>query len=375
MINVFQPELREEELAAVRRVFESNWVGKGKMTEQFEAGFAAYLGVERALLRSTTCCTEGMFQAMALLGVGAGDEVILPTVSFVGAANAVAACGARPVFCDVDPRTLNATAATIEAKLTTRTKAVLLLHYGGLPCDMDEVCGLLRRRGVALVEDSACSVASRYRGRACGTLGDVGTWSFDAMKILVTGDGGMMYCRDADLARRAEELMYLGLVTKSGLSSAVDKRWWEFEISCFGRRAIMNDVASAIGVEQLRKLPSFIARRKCVRDFYDRELARFGWLRLPPPTPPHAESSEYFYWVQTRPEVRDRLALHLRERGVYTTFRYYPLHLVKLYGSTDALPGAEEAARTTLCLPIHQSLSPDDLARIVEGVAAFHGGA
>ena len=371
MIGVFQPSLQEEELAALRKVFASNWIGKGRLTDEFEQRFAAAIGAERAQVRSVSCCTEGLFQSMALLGIGAGDEVILPSISFVGAANAIAGAGARPVFCDSDPRTLNATARFIEDKITPRTRAVMILHYGGLPCEMDAIRELAAARGLALIEDSACSVASRYKGRACGTLGDIGVWSFDAMKILVTGDGGMVYCRDAALAQRAEEMTYLGLVTKSGSSSTVDKKWWEFEISCYGRRAIMNDMASAVGLEQLAKLPRFIQRRKEVHEFYGRALASFPWLQLPPEVPSHAESSYYFYWVQMRTDLRDRLAIWLRQKDIYTTFRYYPLHWVKYYGASDRLPQAEQAAETTLCLPIHQALTDNDLDAIATGIAEF----
>jgi aminotransferase len=372
VINVFQPALGDEELEAVGRVFKSNWVGKGKVTDEFETLFARHIGVERNLVRSISCCTEGLFQSMILLGIGPGDEVILPTISFVGAGNAVASVGARPVFCDVDKRTLNATAEFIEAKITKRTKAVIILHYGGVPCEMDEICELLNRKGIYLIEDSACSVASRYKGKACGTFGDIGVWSFDAMKILVTGDGGMIYCKTPEMAQRVEELIYLGLKTKSGFSAKVDARWWEFDISCYGRRAIMNDIASSIGIVQLRKLSDFIKRRKEIHEYYSRALGELDWLEIPPKVPDYMESSYYFYWIQTKPEIRDQLAKYLRERGIYTTFRYYPLHWVKFYGAQDIrLPNAESAALSTLCIPIHQSLSNDDLDKIIESIYDF----
>lgn len=374
MINVFQPALRTEEVEAVRKVFESNWVGKGKVTNEFETEFANYLGVEGKLVRSVSCCTEGLFQSMTLLQVGPGDEIILPSISFVGAANAIAAAGARPVFCDVARRTLNATAEFIGEKMTPRTKAVMILHYGGVPSEMDEICQLLKERGVYLLEDSACSVASSYRGQACGTFGDIGVWSFDAMKILVTGDGGMIYCKDAEMAQRAEQQVYLGLLTKSGLSGEVNTRWWEFEISGYGRRAIMNDIASAIGIEQLKKLTAFISRRRQIHEFYNDALSDVDWLLTPPDHPSWAQSSYYLYWVQTRADIRDRLASHLRDNGIYTTFRYYPLHWVKFYGACAALPNAEEAAQTTLCIPIHQSLSDEDVHRIVDSIQAFGKG-
>lgn len=366
MINVFQPSIGDEELQAVGKVFASNWVGRGNVTDQFEQAFARHCDVPRAQIHSVNCCTEGLFQAMTLLGIGPGDEVVLPTLSFVGAGNAIAGSGARPVFCDVDCRTLNATAETIAACLTPRTKAVLVLHYGGVPCDLDPIVSLLADRGIPLIEDSACSVASTYRGRACGAIGDVGVWSFDAMKILVTGDGGMIYCRHPEASARLERLLYLGMEQTSGFSQKEGSRWWQFEVSEFGRRSIMNDIASAIGLEQLRKLPAFISRRRQVHALYDDALAGVGWLQTPPQIPADTDSSYYFYWVQMEASLRDRLALHLRSHDIYVTFRYYPLHRVKGYGSSAILPRAETAAETTLCLPIHQSLSDDDVTRVVE---------
>lgn len=371
ILNVFQPSLGADELEAVRRVFQSNWVGKGVVTGQFEAAFASHLGVDRALIRSVSCCTEALFQSMQLLGLNPGDEVVMPTISFVGAGNAAAGNGLRPVFCDVDSRTLNPTATLIEDCLTPRSRAVLILHYGGVPCAMDEIVDLTRRRNLLLIEDSACSVASSYDGRACGTFGDIGVWSFDAMKLLVTGDGGMMYCRTPDMSEGAEKSLCLGLIQSSGYSSTVNSRWWEFEISSFGRRATMNDIASAIGLEQLKKLASFVDRNRNIHDTYTRDLANLDWIELPPPIPERARSSFYLYWIQMEPERRDGLAQFLRKRKIYTTFRYYPLHWVKSYGATNRLPSAERAANRTLCLPLHPSLSASDVTRVIESVQEF----
>jgi aminotransferase len=375
VINVFEPALGAEELEAVRQVFASNWLGKGAVTDRFEAAFARHLDTDRGLVRSVNSCTEGLFTAVRLLGLGPGDEVILPTISFVGAAQAVVASGARVVFCDVDPRTLNCTAAAIEACLTARTKAVLILHFGGLPCDLDAICRLVARHGLLLIEDNACSVASRVHGVPCGHFGDVSVWSFDAMKVMVTGDGGMIRCRTADMAARAEQLLYLGLGSKSGLKNDVETRWWEFDVSCCGRRSILNDIASAIGLEQLKKLPRFLARRKQIHEHYDRELADLCWLTCPPAVPDGYTSSHYMYWIQARGDRRDCLATHLRRDDIYTTFRYFPLHRVTFFGVEARLPNAEQAAEETLCLPLHPSLSDDDLTRIVTSIRRFDPGA
>jgi dTDP-4-amino-4,6-dideoxygalactose transaminase len=370
MINVFQPSLGEQELAAVRDVFASNWVGRGKETDGFEAAFARHINVGREHVTSFNSCTEATFTAMELAGIGPGDEVIMPTVSFVGAGNAVASRGARPVFCDVDPRTLNPSVADVEAVLTPRTKAVIILHYGGYPGAVAKIAAMCRERGILLIEDTAIGIASRVEGQACGTFGDMGVWSFDFGKIVVTVDGGMLYVRDPELARRAPKLAYFGLEQKSGFDHALraQTRWWDFEVSSFSRRSITNDVLAAVGKVQLSRLPSFIERRREVARRYDEGFSDLDCIRCPPPLPPGHKSSYYMYWIQLDGDVRDAIARDLYQRGIYTTFRYPPLHKVQAYGSDSVLPWAEDAAERTLLLPMHQSLSDADVDRVIDAV-------
>lgn len=363
MINVFQPSVGEAELAAVREVFESSWIGRGSRVAAFESAFAAHLGVDRDRLTSTNSCTEATFLAMELLDIGPGDDVVLPTLTFVGTANAVASRGARPVFCDVDARTLNTTVADVEATLTPATKAVLLLHYGGHPGQVVEIAELCRARGIALIEDAANAQSSRVDGQACGTFGDIGVWSFDHGKIAVSVDGGILYARDRELVARAKKLAYFGMEQATGYDEALRgrTRWWDFQVSSFSRRSIMNDVLAAIGCVQIDRLGDFIARRRQVVDRYDRALADVPGVLRPPAPPAGHESSYYLYWVQLDADIRDQVARDLYDRGVYTTFRYPLLHRVRAYGSGAALPRAERAASTTLCLPLHQALSDADV--------------
>ena len=369
MINVFQPTLGDEELAEVQAVFESAWIGRGNRTRIFEDEFAAHLGVGSELVTAVNSCTEGLFTAMELLDIGPGHEVVLPTVSFVGAANAIAACGARPVFCDVDPRSLNPRSSDVEAKLTPATRAVVILHYGGAPGHVAEIAGLCTERGVPLVEDTACAVASSVDGRACGTLGDIGVWSFDAMKILVSGDGGMVYCKDPALAERARKVLYLGMDRVSGYAGASGgDRWWEFDVSSFSRRSIINDVTAAIGSVQLRRLPAFTRRRREVADRYDAAFSDVPGLVVPPPLAAGHVSSHLFYWVQVDPDLRDDLARYLLDRGIYTTFRYLPLHRLPIYGCEEKLPDGEAAAARTLCLPMHQALDDAAVQTVIDEV-------
>ena len=165
MINVYQPTLGKEELDALKDVFESNWLGKGKRVAEFEEKYASHLGVSKDLVLTTNCCSEGLFSSMHLLDIQPGDEVIVPTISFIGAGNAVCAHGAKLVLCDVDPHTLNARAEDIEKVITPKSKAILLLHYGGIPCEMDEIMALAKKHNLKVIEDAAAGVCSRYKGK------------------------------------------------------------------------------------------------------------------------------------------------------------------------------------------------------------------
>ena len=371
MINVYQPTLGKEELDALKEVFESNWLGKGKRVAEFEEKYAEYLGTSKDLVLTTNCCSEGLFSSMHLLDINPGDEVIVPTISFIGAGNAVCAHGAKMVLCDVDRRTLNARAEDIEKVITPKTKALLLLHYGGDPCDMDTIMPLCRMHGIKVIEDAAAGVCSRYKGKAVGTFGDMGMWSFDAMKILVSGDGAMLHFNTPKLREKADRWLYFGLETKSGYENSVAQKWWEFDISSFGHRAIMNDITAAMCLEQLKKLPMYMERRAHVYKFYNENLKQFSWIELPPALPNYVETSYYFYHIQIKNGKRDRFAMFLRKNGIYTTYRYYPLHRVPGYGVMGNFPNADYAADHTLNLPMHQSISDNDLDYIFEKIKEF----
>ena len=371
MINVMQPTLGKEELNRISEVFDSNWIGKGGLVTEFEEKYAAHIGSTPKNVLSTNCCSEGLFSSMHLLDIKQGDEVICPTISFVGAGNAVCANGSKLVLCDVDKRTLNLRAEDVEKVITSKTKALLLLHFGGIPCEMDDIMSLCNSKGIKVIEDCAAGVCSKYKGKALGTFGDMGMWSFDAMKILVCGDGAMLHFNDPELREKAEKYLYFGLETKSGYENAVAQKWWEFDISCFGHRAIMNNVTAAMALEQLKKLPEFMSKRAAVHKFYDENLKNITWLLTPEPMPQGWETSYYFYHIQILNGKRDQLATYLRENGVYTTYRYFPLHRVPAYGVTGSFPNADYATDNTLCLPLHQSLTKSDIEFIVSKIKEF----
>ncbi|MBU2249535.1 MAG: DegT/DnrJ/EryC1/StrS family aminotransferase [Gammaproteobacteria bacterium] len=377
MIQVFSNSLGENELQGVARAFESRWVGKGPEHDALERELAAFWRVANpAHVLLFNCATSAIYVALRTLGIGPGDEVIIPSVHFVACAGAVLERRATPVFADVDAHTLNVLPSEVERlrRKTRGVRAVIVNHYGGHPCDLEAVRDALPP-GAFLIEDAANAVASTYHGIACGTVGDVGVWSFDAMKELVMGDGGALFCASLPNAERARRLRYLGLLeaTTSGAAAAGAgrDRWWAYDVVEPSGRFISNDILAAIGRVQLQRLPGFIARRREVWEFYQKHLAGVGDLRLPLEPPAGCTTSYYLYWIQTA--RRDDLARHLLERGIYTTFRYYPLHLVQRFGGGERLPSAERAAAVTLNLPLHQNLSEGDLWQIVAAVKEFYG--
>lgn len=375
MINLFQPALGQEELNEIKNVFDSNWIGKGDKVSEFESMFAESLKVNARNFVSTTSCTEAIFLASDIFQFCDKDEVIVPSISFPSIGSAVLKSGAKMILCDVDKETLNVRAVDIEKVITPKTKAVFITHYGGVSCDMDPIITLCKKHNIYVIEDAACSVRSYYKGRACGTFGDMGMWSFDAMKTVTTGDGAMIYLKSESNVVKAKELLYLGLPVKqkSGLdsSSSGAANWWEYEVNQYGRRAIMNDITGAIGVIQMKKLPKFLIRRKEIYNKYYEELKNCEFLQLPPVLSPQYESSYYFFWIQTK--YRDELAQYLMENGVYCTFRYWPLHKVEAFAfcaNTD-LSNSEYIAKRTLNIPLHHSLTDENVELIIEIIKSF----
>ena len=360
MINVFEPGVIGDEAFAAGNTILSRWLGAGKRANEFESAWAAHIETDAANVVSLHNCTEALFQAVALL-TNPGDTVIVPAIHFIGVGNAVLAQGRRLELCDVDPHTLNVHSLS----LGYRCDAIILNHYGGIPCDFASI--RQHNKHATIIEDAACAPASTYHDQPAGTLGDCGIWSFDAMKVLTTGDGGMAWLRDPEDAARLRRQTRLGLEVKHG-SQRQDERWWEFDVpeEC-GRLSEMNDVAASIGLAQLKRLPELVERRRQVCAMYDEGLSGLDWLTLRPRCQDDRTDSYYFYWVQC--ERRDELAQFLRLNNVYTTFRYWPLHWA--YGLGGSYPGAEQAALTTLLLPCHPNLTDADVDKIIALVRRF----
>lgn len=367
MISIYSNTLGLEELSAVDRIFTSRWLGRGKECTAFEKELAEYWKTDSVMLFN--CCTSAIYTALRALGIKAGDEVIVSTINFVACASAVLELGAIPIYADADKWTLNILPSEIDRLKSNRTKAVLMMHYAGNPADMDSL--LLACNGIPIIEDSACAISSKYKGRYCGTIGAAGCWSFDAMKILVTGDGGALYI-NSEYRERAAVLRYLGIAeqgqTGRDKAGADHRRWWEYELKEPAGRFIMNDISAAIGRVQLKKLEQFISLRKTIWRTYQVNLHGVGDLILPPEPMFDCTSSYYTYWIAT--SMRDELAGYLKRHGIYTTFRYYPLHLAT--NKNLSLKNAEYAADNVLNIPLHQNLSETEVSLIINSIKDFY---
>jgi aminotransferase len=373
-IQLMSNSLGVEESKALKKVFKSKWIGVGGETKAFEKELGERVGCPRLLLTDT--CTSALFLSMKLLNIGPGDEVIIPSIHFIGAANAIISVGAIPIFADVDIKTLNILPREIERLRTIRTKAVMVLHYGGQPCEIEKIMEISKKYHIHVIEDNANSPFTKVKGKYCGTFGDIGCDSFDAMKILCTGNGGAILLKTDELLHKAKELRYFGLkcMGQSGIDTLKEnnKRWWEIDLNEIESRHVTCDILSAIGREQLKKVDRFIKRRKEVWDRYQKELAGIDWLQLPPDPASDVESSYYFYWITVKNNQRDKLAAWLIENGIYCSFRYYPLHFIKKYNYTGKpLLNAESINENVLNIPLHQNLSDKDISKVISVIKKF----
>ncbi|WP_300016039.1 DegT/DnrJ/EryC1/StrS family aminotransferase [Pseudonocardia sp.] len=367
VIPVMRPLLGEEEAAAVAEVVRSGWVAQGPRVAEFEKAFAASVGAAHGVAVSS--CTTGLHLSLVLLGVGPGDEVVVPSFSFIATANAVRYCGATPVFADVLRSSGNLDPAAVAAALTPRTKAVMAVHQGGQPCDVDAlraVCG-----DIPVIEDAACAAGSQLRGRPVGEGALLAAWSFHPRKLLTTGEGGMITTDDAEWAARLRRLREHGMSVSAADRHASGKVVLEeYAETAFNYR--MTDLQAAMGLVQLGRLPGMVARRRELVARYRELLAPLG-VR-PVEDPEFGASNHQSFWVELpdgAPAVVDVLA-GLAAAGVSARRGIMAAHREPAYaGHPHApLPVTEHLTTRTLILPVHHELTDADQQRVVDALAA-----
>lgn len=369
MISVFGSDVGDAEIQAVERCMRSQWLGFGGEVGRFEKAFAAKLGLpDFAMVDSGS---NALYLAVHLLGLPPGSEVIVPSFTWVSCAQAVLLAGHNPVFCDVDPVTMNVRREDIEQCMTSRTRAVMVVHHAGLPVEIEPIMEL----DLPVIEDAAHAVHARRRGRPCGGFGDIGIYSFDAVKNLTAGEGGGITCADPRLVERARCLRYCGIgksgFDASGADGRGDARWWEYDISEPFIKMLPTNIAASIALVQLSRLEAMQARRRQIWDAYREAFRDIPEVELPADA--HDGDRHGLFTFCIRAPRRDDLARTLYRKGIYTTLRYHPLHLNALYGQTSGrLPNCEHLNATALSLPLHPRLSDEDIERIVSEIRRFY---
>jgi dTDP-4-amino-4,6-dideoxygalactose transaminase len=359
-----RPSLTEAEVAAVREVFESGWLGEGPRVKAFESALSEYTGVRHVVAVNTG--TSALHVALESLGVGRGHEVILPSFTFAADAMAIRLCGATPVFADIDPATLNLDPADVRKRLTPRTRAVMPTDYGGLPADVPGIRRALGGAAVRIVRDAAHSFGSLSDGRPVGLHHgeDATCFSFDAIKTLTCGEGGAVLVDGDDLARRLRRKRTLGFEAGArprSPGSAVLVRG----VVDTGYRYHMSDINAAIGIVQLGRFAGIAERKRNVAKLYDRLLAGQPSIGTFPRN--YDEVVPFIYPVRVPADRRDALIERFASRGIHADLRYSPCHLDPLFsdGATH-LPVTEALTREVLCLPIYADLGADEVEEVTE---------
>jgi len=347
MIPVFRPYYDAREEAAVVQVLRSGWIGLGPVTERFEQQFARRVGAKYAI--AVNSCTAALHIALRLLNVGRGDEVLVPTMTFVSTAMVADYEGASPVFCDVAEDTLAMDYRDASERHTIRTKVVVPVLYGGRPVAAPDL-------GVPVVYDCAHAMGAKW-----DAAGKICCWSFHAVKNLATGDGGMITLDDEEMHRRALRLRWLGIDKSTWSRGGVERRyWWEYHIEETGFKYHMNDINAALGVVQLEKLDEMQAiRHRLVRQYLD-ELAGVDGIELPR----YDEASSWHLFAIRTPR-RNELSTYLQEHGISTGVHYKPIHLYPLY-KKYTLPVAERVWTALLTLPLFPALTSGQVSEICD---------
>lgn len=372
-----RPDLGEPEIAAVVECLRSGWLTTGPRCREFEEQFAAYVGARYAV--AVNSCTAGLHLALEALGIRAGDAVLVPTLTFTATAEVVQYLGARPVLVDVDLVTLNLDVEDAERRLrgsAEPVRAILPVHFGGLPCEMDAITAFARRYGLAVVEDAAHALPASYRGRSVGTLGAAASFSFYATKNLTTGEGGMVTTEDPDVAERVR-CMSLHGISRDAWKRYTAEGSWYYEVIAAGYKYNLTDIAAALGLVQLSRCEAMWRRRAAIAAEYSRNFAAVEELRVPYPGGPHVQHAWHLYPLRLR---LDRLRLNraefieaLRAQGIGASVHFIPLHLQPHYrdrfgyGPED-FPTAAAVYPELVSLPLYSAMTDAEVERVVTAV-------
>ncbi len=368
-IPITKPYLGEEEKQVVSQVIESGWVSQGPKVAEFEERFAEYVGARYAV--ATTSCTTALHAALAVSSLGPGDEVIVPSLSFIATANSVVYCNAIPVFADIDPETCNIDVEKIEGAITKKTKAIMPVHQMGLPADLDSIQKIANKYNLIVIEDAACAIGSEYKGKKIGGHGNIACFSFHPRKIITTGEGGMITTDDPEIAARLRRFRHHGM-SVSDIERHVANKIIIETYPDLGYNYRMTDIQAAMGLEQVKRLPFIIKTRRQIAGIYDEELSKIPYVRVPQ-VPTYAFHNYQSYWIElleSAPVDRNMLMSKLLEKGIATRRGIMAIHMEPYYKgySRLSLPTTEKITMNTVLLPLYPTLSSEEQSYITNSL-------
>jgi len=364
MIRLAIPSIDAQEERAVQAVLRSGFLVQGKTVARFEEAVARYLDVKHAVAVSSG--TSALHLALVSFGIGPGDEVIVPDYTFPATANVVELVGAKPVFADIDPETFNIDAKAVEKLINKKTKAIIPVHLFGQSADMAPLMRLAKKYKLKVIEDAACVLGAEYKGRKCGTIGDIGCFSFHPRKVITTGEGGMAVTNDRSIADRLRTLRNHGIAHKG---SKID-----FVMAGFNYR--MTEIQAALGLVQLKRIKALILSRRKVAGIYDSQLGAIDWIKTPS-TPAYNTHVFQTYIIQISGAIdRGQLLRFLQQNGIEANFGTYALHHLTFYKKkyhlkASQFPVTEVVFQNSIALPVFEHLSVDQIRRITAILKKF----
>lgn len=366
MISVFGSLVGKEEIKEVTETLKSQWLGLGNKVEEFEVLFSKKFNLQYFTMVDSG--SNALFLALKLLNLPKNSEVIVPSFTWVSCAQAVLMCDLKPVFCDVDIDSMNVSAKTVESKITSKTSAIMVVHYAGLPVEMDGII----KFGIPVIEDAAHAVYSKYKGNQCGSIGDIGIYSFDAVKNLTCAEGGGITSKSKEIIERARYLRYCGIGKSGFQNSSKDSKnnWWEYDIKEPFIKMLPNNITASIGIAQLRKIDQLQKKRKEIWNLYQKQLC--SSVKTPMDVDNKIDRHSYFtYCIQVK--KRNELSKYLYSKGIYTTLRYHPLHMNHIYNqSNQELPNTKILNERALSIPIHPNMTLKDASYIISQINKFY---